>query len=79
MYRGGCRVTKKAIAKFRDYFAIRDNTSAEYIAWYVTSDLKQVLSVYKQRNRKFYMTSDFDLLTELLIIWNKVKRWIHGN
>jgi hypothetical protein len=24
--------------------------------------------------RKFYYYSDFDLLTELLIIWNKVKR-----
>lgn len=69
-------MTKKAIAKFRDYFAIRDNTSAEYIDWYVTADLKQVLSVYKQRNRKFYITYDFDFITAVLTFWFKFSRKI---
>jgi hypothetical protein len=51
----------------------------EYEQWRHRATNYQFNMANKLDMRKYYFYSDFDLLTELLRFWNKVKRWISGH
>jgi hypothetical protein len=51
----------------------------EYEQWRHRATNYQFNMANKLDMRKYYFYSDFDLLTELLRFWNKVKRWMSGH